>query len=117
MKNRHNPKAIKPVEGRHTQNNGIRQATASVVTAMCMAACLCAAPKSMAAPAEETVFRTELERYTTLQLPGDETKTMLSANWEAELKNTDGNQNQLSMARCGDQLFLCTSYFLSLIHI
>lgn len=111
MKNRHNPKAIKPVEGRHTQNNGIRQATASVVTAMCMAACLCAAPKSMAAPAEETVFRTELERYTTLQLPGDETKTMLSANWEAELKNTDGNQNQLSMARCGDQLFLCTSYF------
>ena len=36
MKNRHNPKAIKPVEGRHTQNNGIRQATASVVTAMCM---------------------------------------------------------------------------------
>ena len=57
------------------------------------------------------MFRTELDRYTTLQLPGDETKTTLSANWEAELKNTDGNQNQLSMARCGNQLFLCTSYF------
>lgn len=46
-----------------------------------------------------------------MQLPGDTKPTTLTTLWEVELANPDGNQNQMSMAKCGDNLFVCISYF------
>lgn len=79
--------------------------------ASCLAAWLAMPASVTAADGESTVFRNDLDTYTSLQLPGDTKPTTLTANWEAELTNKDGNQNQMSMAKCGDDLFVCISYF------
>lgn len=45
------------------------------------------------------------------QLTGDDYTSYVSTLWEWDLANVDGNQNQMSMAKCGNTLYVCVTYF------
>lgn len=92
-------------------NPGLHMHARMKLGAICLDAWLAMPASVTAADGESTVFRNDLDTYISLQLPGDTKPTTLTANWEAELTNKDGNQNQMSMAKCGDDLFVCISYY------
>lgn len=75
-------------------------------------ALIAAIPTTLAAAdGENTIYRTDTGTFTPITLTGDSNPTTLTTRWEAELTNQDGNQNQMSMAKCGDHLFVCISHF------
>jgi len=44
-------------------------------------------------------------------LSGDSRPTKVSVLWEMDLENRDGNQNQVSMAKCGGVIYVCVSHY------
>ncbi len=43
-------------------------------------------------------------------LDGDKRSTLITTNWELDLTNNDGDQNQMSMVKCGNYIYVGISY-------
>lgn len=63
-------------------------------------------------PADNAVERTA-EMFGSIDpviLNGDKRSTQITTNWELDLKNNDGDQNQMSMVKCGNYIYVGISY-------
>lgn len=65
----------------------------------------------VASDSESAELRTSHDVYAPVRLDGDLSHTSISVNWEIDLANADGNQNHFSMAKTGDNLYVCVDYF------
>ena len=76
-----------------------------------VAVCLSLLPVMASEVSESAELRTSHDAYASVKLGGDVSDTSLSVNWEIDLANVDGNQNHFSMAKCGNNLYVCIDYF------
>lgn len=74
-------------------------------------ACLSSLAVTAADDSESAELRISHDTYDPVKLMGDVSYTSISVNWEIDLANADGNQNQFSMVKAGDNLYLCVDYF------
>lgn len=63
-------------------------------------------------PADNAVERSVemFSRFDPVILDGDKRSTQITTNWELDLTNNDGDQNQMSMVKCGNYIYVGISY-------
>lgn len=81
------------------------------IVAVLAIACLPSLVAAAADGSESAELRISHDTYNPVKLMGDVSYTSISVNWEIDLANADGNQNQFSMAKAGANLYLCVDYF------